>query len=379
MEYNLGKVLLTPKGNYNGSTAYEILDVVTYNGSSYVAKQSTTGNAPTDGQTNTYWQLLAYGAEGGSGSSTDVRINDVSITNNDIANILTEGNYDGTSNKLATMSEIPTVPQISTNIEADGSSDAKTVSPKAVKTFVETNFTPTSQLSAVATSGSYNDLINKPTIPDVSGKEDSSNKVSTIAGYETNTTKYPNTKAVADYAQTIGNKVISFQSTPDDTHYPSEKLVKDSLDTKIDNTDVEALTAIDVDNTPTANSSNLVTSGGIYDALINKQDKMLISSASGTTLSAIANTYHNFTSEVNTLAITLPAVTDVTHITNIVFMLTTGTTPAITFAASGTGVNVIAQDGFSIEASTTYEINAIFNGTIWVVAAMKLSTTPINS
>lgn len=106
MEYNLGKVLLTPKGDYNGSTAYEKLDVVTYNGSSYVAKQSTTGNAPTDGQTNTYWQLLAKSSEGG-GSSTNVRINGVSITNNDIANILTEGAYDETSNKIATMSEIP--------------------------------------------------------------------------------------------------------------------------------------------------------------------------------------------------------------------------------------------------------------------------------
>lgn len=211
------------------------------------------------------------------------------------------------------------------------------------------SYTPTSQLATVATSGSYNDLTNKPTIPDVSGKEDSS------------------------------NKVTSFQTTPDDTHYPSEKLVKDSLDTKIDNIDVEELTAIDVDDTPTANSSNLVTSGGVYNVLLNKQDKMPISSASGTTLSAVANTYHNFTSEVNTLAITFPAVTDVTHITNIVFMLTTGTIPAITFAASGTGVNVIAQDGFSIEASTTYEINAIFNGTMWVVAAMKLSITPINS
>ena len=33
--------------------------------------------------------------------------------------------------------------------------------------------------------------------------------------------------------QTLGNKVISFQTTPDDTHYPSEKLVKDSLDLKL--------------------------------------------------------------------------------------------------------------------------------------------------
>jgi hypothetical protein len=29
------------------------------------------------------------------------------------------------------------------------------------------------------------------------------------------------------------NKVSSFQATPDDTHYPTEKLVKDSLNAKI--------------------------------------------------------------------------------------------------------------------------------------------------
>jgi hypothetical protein len=32
----------------------------------------------------------------------------------------------------------------------------------------------------------------------------------------------------------IDHKVITFQTTPDDTHYPSEKLVKDSLDAKED-------------------------------------------------------------------------------------------------------------------------------------------------
>lgn len=32
--------------------------------------------------------------------------------------------------------------------------------------------------------------------------------------------------------ENTSNKVTSFQSTPDDTHYPSEKLVKDSLDAK---------------------------------------------------------------------------------------------------------------------------------------------------
>lgn len=167
-------------------------------------------------------------------------------------------------------------------------------------------------------------------IPDVSGKENTSNKTSDISTNKTSTTKYPTTKGVADYldAELAG--------------------IEDVLD------------AI------------------LGDDTLHEQKKMDIVSASGTTLSAAVNTYYNFASEVNTLAVTLPSVTDSTHINNIVFMLTTGSTPAVTFAAP-TGIDVIAQDGFSIEASTTYEINAIFNGTSWVIAAMKLSTTPINS
>ncbi len=37
-----------------------------------------------------------------------------------------------------------------------------------------------------------------------------------------------------DTFQTLANKVTAFQATPDDTHYPSEKLVKNSLDGKSD-------------------------------------------------------------------------------------------------------------------------------------------------
>lgn len=181
------------------------------------------------------------------------------------------------------------------------------------------------------------------------------------------------------------NRVTSISSSSDDYHYPSARAVYDIVSTKYTkpSTGIPAsdLASGVIPTIPTNVSSFTNDAGYLtqHQDISGKENRMLISSASGTTLNAVANTYYNFTSEVNTLAITLPAVTDVTHITNIVFMLTTGTTPAITFAASGTGVNVIAQDGFSIEASTTYEINALFNGTMWVVAAMKLSTTPINS
>jgi len=40
--------------------------------------------------------------------------------------------------------------------------------------------------------------------------------------------------AVHTYAEAMSNKVTSWSSTTTDTHYPSEKLVKDSLDNKVD-------------------------------------------------------------------------------------------------------------------------------------------------
>ena len=55
------------RGNYSASTAYVANDVVFFNGSSYIAKQSTTGNAPTN---TTYWGLLAQkGTDGTDGTN----------------------------------------------------------------------------------------------------------------------------------------------------------------------------------------------------------------------------------------------------------------------------------------------------------------------
>ena len=55
MSASAGKVLMIPKGDYDPTATYTMLDVVSYQGKSYVAKQTTTGNAPTD---TTYWQLM---------------------------------------------------------------------------------------------------------------------------------------------------------------------------------------------------------------------------------------------------------------------------------------------------------------------------------
>lgn len=58
---DIGKIKPVFKGTYDGSTAYVLDDIVYYNGSSYVAKTSTTGNIPTNG---TYWEVVAVGSGG---------------------------------------------------------------------------------------------------------------------------------------------------------------------------------------------------------------------------------------------------------------------------------------------------------------------------
>lgn len=56
-----GKVAFTPKGDYSSTVTYEYLDTVVYNGNAYAALKTTTGNAPTDSDTDENWKLLARG------------------------------------------------------------------------------------------------------------------------------------------------------------------------------------------------------------------------------------------------------------------------------------------------------------------------------
>ena len=53
---DLGKVSITWRGAYDGSTAYTPKDAVVYNNASYICIANTTGNLPTD---TTYWNVMA--------------------------------------------------------------------------------------------------------------------------------------------------------------------------------------------------------------------------------------------------------------------------------------------------------------------------------
>ena len=106
MQTDLGKIVMTAKGEYDSGTQYEALDTVTYNGSMYIAKQDTIRNPPTD---TTYWML---GAEGNdilanelldqipTGTATGTTINVQDSSNLPLKNVEVLGN--------ATQADTPT-------------------------------------------------------------------------------------------------------------------------------------------------------------------------------------------------------------------------------------------------------------------------------
>ena len=78
-----GIIGFVPRGEYSPAETYDFLQFVYYNGSTYVAKKETTGNAPVEN--NEFWQILAKGQlTGVSGvkgeKETNFRKGDVNIT-----------------------------------------------------------------------------------------------------------------------------------------------------------------------------------------------------------------------------------------------------------------------------------------------------------
>ena len=67
---NLGRVAMVSKGEYSSATSYERLDIVTYEGSSYVCKQDSIGNLPTNTE---YFDVLAEKGQNGQDGHTPVK------------------------------------------------------------------------------------------------------------------------------------------------------------------------------------------------------------------------------------------------------------------------------------------------------------------
>lgn len=52
-----GRILIMPKGNYDSSTTYEMLDLVKHNGKSWLAKKTSVGVEPRD-ENSEHWQNM---------------------------------------------------------------------------------------------------------------------------------------------------------------------------------------------------------------------------------------------------------------------------------------------------------------------------------
>lgn len=146
------------------------------------------------------------------------------------------------------------------------------------------------------------------------------------------------------------------------------------IKTYVDNIASTKQDALSFDSVPTNGSTNPVYSGGVYSAIAAATNVTgIVSVASGTTsLSLEAGKYYRIAGEVSSLALTLPTITGATSLQFCVVKLTTASSTSVTFTAADT-INYF--DGYSIDASSTYELNCLWNGSEWVVAFGKIATS----
>lgn len=83
---SLGKIGISYKGDYNSNTAYERLDAVFHNGSTYLAIKDAPDGAPRDDKTN--WIYLAKGYDG---ETVDVAESEIAFTDSETRENIVSG------------------------------------------------------------------------------------------------------------------------------------------------------------------------------------------------------------------------------------------------------------------------------------------------
>lgn len=96
------------------------------------------------------------------------------------------------------------------------------------------------------------------------------------------------------------------------------------------------------------------------------ETELTVETFNTTALSAQLNKYYIASSAVESLTITLPAISNLTKTKSIMFNLTTGSDPNVQFISADNKV-VGFYEGLIMNPSTEYEFNALFNGVKWIV------------
>ena len=214
--------------------------------------------------------------ENGKGLSSNDFTNNYKSTMDSLKTVATTGSYTDLTDK-------PSIPSASSsNPSADTSSGAvgtgttwaradhkhpkSSIYAESSHTHTKSQITDFPTLSTVATTGDYDDLLDKPSIP--SSSSDLSDGSDLVKKSNTNglikndgtidTSAYITSSALSGY-QTTSNLVTSFSSTTSDSKYPSEKLVKTELDKKIATSSTTGL----VKNDGSIDTSSYITSSAI--------------------------------------------------------------------------------------------------------------------
>ena len=167
--------------------------------------------------------------------------------------------------------------------------------------------------------------------------------------------------------QLKNNLVTAFQTTPDNSHYPSELLVYTQLNTKQD--------TLTFDSTPTTGSANPVTSGGVYSALSVKQNTITGGASTITTSNLTANRalLSNSSGKVAVSAVTSTELGYMSGVTSAIQTQINGKQDALTFDSTPTvdSAKPVTSDG--IYRALTLKQDTMSAGT-----GISLSGTTIN-
>ena len=127
----------------------------------------------------------------------------------------------------------------------------------------------------------------------------------------------------------------------------------------------------DLNDKPTipTNTSDLNNDSGFlteHQDISGKENVMPITTATGATLFAVVGNYYRL-DNVGTLAITLPTIVGATKLQAITFLIVCGSSALVTFAPQGSET-ILYQEDFALEANTTYEVTALWNGNEWTLS-----------
>ena len=338
----LGKVSVTPKGDYNAGTTYYALDIVGYEGGSYLAMKEVTGIEPGNDGTN--WMQLSGpglpgnqgpqgepGAAAGFGEAT-ATVDDTSGTPSvevetsgpDTAKVFTftfsglKGTKGDTGDKGNTGDTGPVGPQgvsvVTAQIQENGHLVLTLSEGEPIDAGDATG--PIGPQGNQGEAGESVDSIQRTSGNGAPGTTDTYTMYSTDGSTIGTFTVYngQNGTGAGDFMadgsvpmtgnlDMNGNRVTEVGTPTADTDAANKAYVDDAL---------EGVT-ITTDATPTEDSTNPVQSGGVFDALSNKQD----------TLSGTEDQLVGFNSAGEAVAVAKPTAADV------------GAMPAVTGGTTG--------------------------------------------